>query len=290
MTVFAGSRSDPAYRRQRTHISFFSLLRALSSTQAKTFSLAALLQPERISRNVEAETLPIIPAFHGPGGVGDPSGGHGFPAAGATRTAARPLAFRIRSRPNRPLHRSGARLQQSLVRGDRPDRLDDAGLSLSGRRCLQTVRHLHEGLRRRAARAECLAVSAGLGSRLYNRPRQFRGPRRQMVGLGVGILSLRHLFSRRTHLGDVVGDSAFLLDFSDHADPGKRKQILALGSFRPALGTRCTDQPGSALCAALSRGMGHLSPPSPRPALVYRQRRGHRCIYCGYFTLVHPQL
>src|ERR1019366_492725 len=269
---------------------WFSLLRALSSTQAKTSALAALLQPERISRNVETGTLPIIPAFHGPGGAGDPSGGHGFPAARATRAAARPLAFRIRSRQNRPLHRSGPRLQQSFVRGYRPDRLDDAGLSLSGGRRLQAVRHLHEDLGRRAAFAECLAVGAGLHSPVPHRPHQFWRSRRQMVRLRVCFLPLRYLFSRRTHLGNLVGDSAPLPDFSDHAESGKRKQILALGCFRPALGTRCTDQPCSALRAAFSRGMGYLSPPSPRRAVVCRQRRSDHRVYCNYFTLVHPQL
>src|SRR5208282_4939561 len=102
----------------------------------RNVALITLLQPERGPRNVdtsfEPTAFPIIPDFHGPGGAGDPPGRHGFPAAGTTRTAARPLAFRIRSRQNRPLYRSGPRLRQSLVRRHRPHRLDDPGLSLSG--------------------------------------------------------------------------------------------------------------------------------------------------------------
>src|SRR5208283_4896300 len=120
----------------------------------RNVALITLLQPERGPRNVdtsfEPTAFPIIPDFHR----------HGFPAAGTTRTAARPLAFRIRSRQNRPLYRSGPRLRQSLVRRHRPHRLDDPGLSLSGGWCLQAIRHLHEALRNRPAFAECLDVGA----------------------------------------------------------------------------------------------------------------------------------
>jgi hypothetical protein len=43
-------------------------------------------------------------------------------------------------------------------------------------------------------------------------------PCRKMVRLGVGLLSLCHLFSRRAHLGDLAGDLAPLRAFPDHAE------------------------------------------------------------------------
>src|SRR5216684_4057887 len=84
-------------------------LRAVLSMQVKRCALAALLHPESIRRNIERNTLPIIPDFHGPGSVCDSTGGYGFFAARTTRTATRPLAFRIRNRQNRPVHRAGPR-------------------------------------------------------------------------------------------------------------------------------------------------------------------------------------
>src|SRR5229473_5966151 len=85
-------------------------LHAVLSLQVKHCALAALLHPESIRRNIETDTLPIIPDFHGSGSACDSTGGYGFSAARATRTAAGSLAFRIRNRKNRPVHRAGPRL------------------------------------------------------------------------------------------------------------------------------------------------------------------------------------
>src|SRR5208337_1100510 len=78
----------------RTHISFFWSLR-YHQRKPNHSVLATHLQSESSTRNLEARTFSISPDFHGAGGAGDPFGRHGFPAAGATRSAARPLAFRL---------------------------------------------------------------------------------------------------------------------------------------------------------------------------------------------------
>src|SRR5260370_4998539 len=81
-------------------------LHAVLSLQVKHCALAALLHPESIRRNIETDTLPIISDFHGSGSACDSTGGYGFSAARATRTAPGSLPFRIRNRKNRPVHRA----------------------------------------------------------------------------------------------------------------------------------------------------------------------------------------
>src|SRR5271165_86091 len=181
-------------------------------------SLAAFLQLEPSFSSAEAATSSGIPDFDGGGGADHPPGGDAFSFAGTTGTAARPLAFRLRSRQNRPLHRPGPWFQQSIVRGHRPHRMDDSGLSVPGGGSLQGVRHLHEDLRGRFAFAECPDVSAGLCRHLPDRSYQFWRSSREMVGMGLGILPLCYLFPCRAYLGNMARDSTTVPDLSDHPE------------------------------------------------------------------------
>src|SRR5271169_79098 len=211
-----GARSSSRSPAASEPFSLFEPLRAFAiralmnkiQKKLRPFALAAFLQPERIPRNAETDTLTNVPDFYGSGGARASTGRHGFPASRATRSAARPLAFRLRNRQNRPLHRRGPRLQQSVVRGHRPHRLDDSGLSLFRRRCLPIVWDLHEGL------GACAALSARIDLRLELRAnlllcaQTFWPPGGIVVGLGVGILPLRGLLSRGANLEYVVVDRA----------------------------------------------------------------------------------
>src|SRR5260370_33561571 len=111
-----------------------------------------------------------------------------------------------------------------------------------------------------------------------------------MVRLGVGVLPLRHLFPRRTYLGNMAGDSAVFRSFSDNAESGKRRDAVELDRLRPDMGTCRTNQSLTALGAALSRRMGHLSPASSRSALGRRPCRGGHRVQRGGFPTVPPQL
>src|SRR5208283_5145412 len=54
--------------------------------------------------------------------------------------------------------------------------------------------------------------------------------------------------------------------------------------LRLALGSGCADQPRSTFRASISCRMDHLSPPSPRPALVCGQCCGRHRIHCGHLA------
>src|SRR5882757_4536088 len=105
-------------------------------------ALAASIHPECDLRNIEADPPSIVSDFDGCGLACDSISGNGIPPARATRTPTRSLAFRIRNRKNRSLYSGGPRLQQPAVRRHRTYRVDDSGLSLFGRRSIQSVRHL----------------------------------------------------------------------------------------------------------------------------------------------------
>ena len=82
-----------------------------------------------------------------------------------------------------------------------PNGMDDSSLSVSGRGGFQAVRHLYKGLGDRLAFAECSDVGADVRSRLPDRSHQFWRAGCQMVGMGMGILSLTAFIFRWSAFG-----------------------------------------------------------------------------------------